>query len=207
MLCCFSNLGLFSNLLDFCGQSTSLASDLSGKTPVLSKLVKAMAHATGRTFQLGDNDVAMKFIATQHRCIGPDNNLTLKDKENNKARAKLTSGAGVPVNASAQSSSSPPGPPHFHYLVLRPTLLITEGPALKRLSASKSVSTSQGFVIRNASGMAWSLCRQAHLLCALMQQPGPFSISSGDLAEFMMSALLDTRLYDSCPYVVSVSGF
>jgi hypothetical protein len=40
-----------------------------------------------------------------------------------------------------------------------------------------------------------------------VQQPGPFSISSGDLADFILSSLLDTKLYNSCPYVVSDSGF
>jgi hypothetical protein len=38
------------------------------------------------------------------------------------------------------------------------------------------------------------------------QQPGPFSISTGDLAEFTLNALLDVKLYDSCPYVVSANG-
>ena len=65
--------------------------------------------------------------------------------------------------------------PSFSFLITRPTVLIKDGPSIKKLAASKS-------------------------------QPGPFTITHIDLAEFSLNSLLNPKLYNKCPYVVADSG-
>jgi NmrA-like family len=104
-----------------CTKSTSLSSDIQGATPVLSKLVKVLAHATGRTLQLTDHDGVMEYLAMEHGRYAAN-------KRNPEVRK-------------SQPTDSSPRHPHFHYLVTRPTVLVKDGPASKRLCASKSVSS------------------------------------------------------------------
>jgi hypothetical protein len=160
---------------------------MRGTTPVLSKVVKVLAHATGRTLQLTDHDGVMQYLAMEH------------GRHSAKLRLAGDRYNGKPEGQKGSSPDPSPRPPHFHYLVTRPTVLVKDGPASKRLCASKSVSSPHGCL--------W--CRTCKVLIThhhRFQQPGPFSISTGDLAEFTLNALLDVKLYDSCPYVVSANG-
>jgi NmrA-like family len=111
----------FSNAC--CTKSTSLSSDIQGATPALSKLVKVLAHATGRTLQLTDHHGVMEYLAMEH------------------GRYQYAAHQRNPEVRKRQSTDSSPRPPHFHYLVTRPTVLVKDGPASKRLCASKSVSS------------------------------------------------------------------
>ena len=103
----------------FLFQSTSLSSNVMGRTPVLSNVVK-------KTARRGDNftrdlDDAMKKIAIEH-CLRP-----IKEKIKSDDKTK------VPEQIN-------PDPPEFAFLVTRPTVLLQNGPGCKRLFASKSVS-------------------------------------------------------------------
>jgi hypothetical protein len=43
-------------------------------------------------------------------------------------------------------------------------------------------------------------------LAASKSQPGPFTITHIDLAEFSLNALLNNKLHNTCPYVVADCG-
>ena len=95
----------------FLFQSTSLASDVTGQTPVLSKFVKSTTRRRDQ-FML-DLDSVMKRIAEEH---------------------------GLRPCKSNQSKDVDQLRPHFSFVVTRPTILLQNGPGCKRLFASKSVS-------------------------------------------------------------------
>jgi hypothetical protein len=78
-------------------------------------------------------------------------------------------------NSHEKENASPNCKPSFSFLITRPTVLIKDGPSIKKLAASKS-------------------------------QPGPFAITFIDLAEFSLNALLNPKLYNTCPYIVADSG-
>jgi hypothetical protein len=174
---------------------------MTGATPVMSKVVKTLAHATGRTLQLTDNDGAMALVAREHQPPGSGKCRAAKKGNENKS-------AAANRGPSALSSSPAPQAPRFHFMVIRPTLLIKDGPSSKRLRASKSVRGAPRPSPLDAASLSSDSpapgCAQRAFS---LQQPGPFSISTGDLADFILGALLDSKLYDSCPYVVSDSGF
>ncbi|KAL7566653.1 hypothetical protein ACA910_017719 [Epithemia clementina (nom. ined.)] len=124
-------------------QSTSLASDVTGQTPVFSKLVKTTTRRRDQ-FMI-DLDAVMKRIAVEH---------------------------GMRPRQNVENQDPNPEQPNFSFVVTRPTILLQNGPGCKRLFASKS-------------------------------QPGPVPISHVDLAEFTLSALTNTKIQNSSPYVVA----
>ena len=91
-------------------QATSLASDITGRTPVFSKVVKTTTRRRDQ-FML-DLDAVMKRIATEH---------------------------GLRTSTNNNDENQNPKAPHFSFLVTRPTILLQNGPGCKRLFASKSV--------------------------------------------------------------------
>lgn len=117
------------------GQANSLAADIQGRTPILSKVLKTatvvggavaatavpFATAGERSLALRDQDAAVQEMARQHRRRRRGNH----NKENAKS-------AGV-------ESSPPLERPHFAYILTRPTTLLQEGPSTRTVSASKSV--------------------------------------------------------------------
>ncbi|GKY99705.1 hypothetical protein MPSEU_000924500 [Mayamaea pseudoterrestris] len=132
----------------FLFQSCSLATDLNGKTPVLSKIVKSVTKRGNQSIR--DQDFIVKFINAQHQ---PDEQENVEGSSSNNDSTK----------------------PLFSFLITRPTVLIKDGPSSKKLAPSKS-------------------------------QPGFFSITHIDLAEFSLNALRNRKLYNTCPYVVADCG-
>lgn len=90
-------------------QGTSLAIDAKGRIPIMSKVIKSVAHR--RSAGVQDQDAAI------HR-IGMEHGLRRFNDENRS------------VNLA---------PPHFRFIVSRPSVLLQDGPSSKKLSASKSV--------------------------------------------------------------------
>mmetsp|Transcript_39790 Transcript_39790/g.96060 ORF Transcript_39790/g.96060 Transcript_39790/m.96060 type:complete len:387 (+) Transcript_39790:61-1221(+) len=57
------------------------------------------------------------------------------------------------------------------------------------------------YIVTRPSDLIWDKPSKRKL-AASKSQPGPFSITNIDLAEFSLNALKNERLYNSCPYVV-----
>jgi len=112
----------------FLFQSTSLAANVTGGTPVLSKVVKKTTRRGDRFVQ--DLDSAMKKIAVEH-CLRP-----ASTKNKNKAAAETEKDKEDVKSQEATQEAT--NPPHFAFLVTRPTVLLQNGPGCKRLFASKS---------------------------------------------------------------------
>uniref|UniRef100_A0A7S3L7I7 NAD(P)-binding domain-containing protein n=1 Tax=Amphora coffeiformis TaxID=265554 RepID=A0A7S3L7I7_9STRA len=89
-------------------QATSLAIDVRGRIPVMSKLIKSVAHR--RNSFLQDQDAAIDRIGIEH-------GLRKYNDENRSVSM---------------------APPHFRFIVTRPSVLLQDGPSSKKLAASKS---------------------------------------------------------------------
>jgi hypothetical protein len=108
-------LGLFSPMSPrnpFSYQANSLANDVKGKLPILSKVIKTMAQRRGPFLQ--DQDAAIHRIGMEHGLC------TFNDE-----------------NGSVYLS-----PPHFQFIVTRPSVLLQDGPSIRKLAASKSVGAA-----------------------------------------------------------------
>jgi len=110
-------------------QSTSLASDLNGKTPIFSRVLKTAAYRRG--LYLRDQDKVIQTVAREHR-VG--SGRARKDDDG----AEIDVGNDDGKENAAENPSPPPPPPHFSFVVTRPSVFLSEGPASKKLSASKS---------------------------------------------------------------------
>lgn len=140
--------------------------DIRGKTPVLSKVLKTANNLGSSASNLlsssrndptkppppktnyPDLDRAMQVLSWFHR--GKSN---LKEHQQLKATRR----------------------PSFAYIVIRPSLLLTDAPSSKKLLPSKS--------------QPGPLMKTSHV----------------DLAEFALNCLLQRKLYNTCPYAVSDS--
>jgi len=107
-------------------QSTSLAADIKGHTPLFSQVLKTATVVGGaavnalpfvtageKSQAVLDQDAAVQEMARQH------SKRRRNTKENNNQDALER--------------------PHFAYIVTRPTALLKEGPSTRTVAASKSV--------------------------------------------------------------------
>ena len=91
-------------------KATSLAIDVRGRIPIMSKVIKTVAHR--RNTFLQDQDAVIDRIGIEH-------GLRKYSDENRSLNM---------------------APPHFRFIVTRPSVLLQNGPSSKKLAASKSVS-------------------------------------------------------------------
>lgn len=123
-----------SNTLSYVIKSTSLAADVKGKTPIFSKVLKAVSAVRGaasnilpgprhsvNSLVLGDQDAVVHEIAFHHRRIAMKPPPT-KDED-------------VQENPTEDVDKA-----HFSYIITRPTAFLKDGPSTRTVSASKSVS-------------------------------------------------------------------
>ena len=116
-------------------QATSLASDVKGKTPIFSKVLKTASAVRGAaanimpghrhsatSFSLEDQDALVQEIALHHRGRRSATKPPMDDGDDTKENSK----------EDEQRAS-------FSYIITRPTAFLKDGPSTKKVSASKSV--------------------------------------------------------------------
>ena len=111
-------------------QATSLAPDIKGSMPIMSKVLKKVAQLQQSPF-LKDQDNALQHMAIAHGLRKPKPSGNVKGKSSKSGKAQSTD----PSDKELQPIESPP---HFDFIITRPTILLRDGPSTRNLSASRS---------------------------------------------------------------------
>ena len=145
--------------ISFC-KANSLASDMKGRVPILSKVLKTASSVRGvftggrnnsnnsnvpfsASMMNKDQNAAIQTIASNHRRTST-NRLSLSDPHSmNDENHFVTNNDDienydVSIVESKQFSSNH-SDAKFAYIITRPTTFLRDGPTVKKLSASKSV--------------------------------------------------------------------
>jgi hypothetical protein len=117
-------------------QSTSLATSVSGPTPLLSKVVKRAARR--RCAFTKDQDAVVRYIAAQHGLRQPKQSNPIIGPEKRSSVGQRSIKADDQSSVTRTDCCDDALPPHFSFIVTRPTILLKDGPPSKTLSASKS---------------------------------------------------------------------
>jgi hypothetical protein len=115
----------------FRSQATSLAADVTGSTPIFSKVLKTFAHR--RNHFLRDQDAVVRLVARQHGLLA---SAATVEKENDADTNKDDKDEHDQDN---DDDDKEPTTADFSFIVTRATVLLKDGPPSKKLAASKSV--------------------------------------------------------------------
>ena len=144
--------------ISFC-KANSLASDMKGRVPILSKVLKTASSVRGvftggrnnsnnsnvpfsASMMNKDQNAAIQTIASNHRRTST-NRLSLSDPHRmNDENHFITNNDNIEnydVSKVESKQSSNDSEAKFAYIITRPTTFLRDGPTVKKLSASKSV--------------------------------------------------------------------
>jgi len=114
---------------------------------VLSRVVKTVSYR--RSLFLQDQDAVVRTIANEHGVGTPAAQSASVDRKSMASSSGSAAGGGDEDDSEKENDGIGGAAAHFSFIITRPTVLLNDGPATKKLSASKSVRQLFRFEIHN----------------------------------------------------------